>query len=508
MILTYDKIVKNIDETCDVCVIGSGAGGAPMAKELQEAGLSVILLEEGSYYQTKDFRNSDTIESLIKLYREGGSTFTIGKPNISYAEGRTVGGSTTINGGICWRTPDKILKRWQWENGLADLTPKRMDYFFSRVEEIISAKPVLSESMNKDSETLKKGAIKLGYEVRANIRSHQACVGTNQCLTGCPTGAKQSTLVSYIPLFLKKGGRLIANCRVRKIKKSGHYVTGVKGVIIDPTTGKTKAHVRIRSKVVVASCGAIQTPALLLRSGIHDKKRLTGGNLFMHPNTKVIGVFDDPIYGWKGVNQAYQITEFMGEGIIMAVNFIPLPIMALAFPHYGKNYLSTVKEIYNHCIFGAALSEDASRGRVHNLPFDQTLATYQLNQQDFHLALRSIALLSEVYFAAGAKRVYLPLRGLQELHTIDDLRKIYEYRFSPVDLELMTVHMMGTCQMGHDASRSVVNQYGEHHELRGLFVADASVFPTSIGVNPSETIMALSTRSAFHIAENVSKYLE
>lgn len=507
MIYTHKDIQKNIDEDCDVCVVGSGAGGAVVAKELAEAGLSVILLEEGGYFDVKDFQTVNTVESLVRLYRDGGGTFLMGKPNILYAEGRCVGGSTTINGGMCWRTPDKILKRWQWEKGLGDLTPKRMDFFFKRVEEMISVNPVLPEARNEDAEILKRGAEKLGYRVRPNMRAHKACVGTNQCVVGCPTGGKQPTLVTYIPAFLRAGGRLYANCRVKKVKTKGRRAAGVAGDIIDPETKQKKFKVRIRSKITVVCGGAIQTPSLLKRSGIPDRSGKLGKNLLVHPNTKVVGVFDNAVYGWKGVNQAYQVTEFMDEGILMGVNFVPPAIATLAFPFYGKGFMETMRDIFNHCVIGAALIEDTSRGRVINLPGGQPVALYNLNRQDFGQALRATALLAEIYFAAGAKRVYLPFAGLHQIDTIDDIRKIYEYPIRPLDIELMTVHIMGTCQMGVDPKHSVVNPFGESHQIRGLFVADASIFPTSIGVNPQESIMAFATRTAFHISENGPQYL-
>ncbi|MBX7148709.1 GMC family oxidoreductase [bacterium] len=506
MILTYSDIKKNISEKCDAVVVGSGAGGAAVAKELAEAGLSVIVLEEGGYYKTEDFRHLNTLEGIIKLYRDAGSTAMMGKPNIMYTEGRCVGGSTVINGGMCWRTPDKILKRWQWENGLTDLTPQKMDFYFDRVEKMLSVSPVLPEAQNRDSDLLKLGAERLGYKVKPNVRSGKACVGTNQCLVGCPTGAKQSSLVSYIPAFIQAKGRVIANCRVKKVHLKGSKADGVSGVIVHPETKKVLHKVRIQAPITVVCGGAIQTPVLLLRSKVANSSGLVGKNLFAHPNTKVVGVFNDKVEAWKGVNQACQITEFMDEGIIMAVNFIPPTVMALALPQYGRGFLDEIKEIYNHCVTGAALIEDTSRGQVRAIPGDQALVTYSLNARDFELAKRAIALLSEIYFAAGAKRVYLPFDNLHEIKTLDDIRKIYEYPMRPIDLELMTVHMMGTAQMGSDPKKSVVNGFGESHDVKGLYVADASVFPSSIGVNPQETIMALATRTAFHIAENVMKY--
>jgi len=508
MILTHSDITKDIVENCDACVIGSGAGGAVVAKELAEAGLSVILLEEGGYHQTPEFNSPNALDLFKKLYRNGGGTVAVGSPSVIYVEGRCVGGSTTVNGGTCWRTPDKILKRWQWEKGLNEFTPLRMEPFFKRVEEMVSVQPILPIAHNRDAEIFRRGAQKLGYEVHDNLRNHRGCVGTNQCITGCPTGGKQSTLVTYIPAFIKAGGRLYANCKVSKVKMKDGRATGVRATIIDPETKKPKAKVKIRSQITVVCCGAIHSPSLLMKSGLPDKSKQLGRNLLLHPNVKVMGVFDEPVKGWQGVNQGCQITEFADEGILMALNFIPPMIFPLAFPFYGPGMLEKMRDIFNHCVIGGALIEDTVGGRVVNLPWKMgPMSFYQLCQQDFQKALRATALLAEVFFAAGARSVHLPFVPLHEIHTIDEIRKIFELPLKPSDVELMTVHMMGTCQMGDNPKTSVVNTYGESHQIKGLFVADASVFPTSIGVNPQITIMSLATRTAFHIIENQNRYL-
>lgn len=504
---TYEDVKRHLSLSCDVCVVGSGAGGAPMAKELAEAGLNVILVEEGAYHEIEEFRDTNFLNGLHRLYRNAGATMIIGKPGVLFSEGRCVGGSTTINGGMCWRTPNKILKRWQWENGLIDVTPDRMEFYFDRVEKMIHTSPILPEAQSRHSDLLKAGADRLGYRVQANLRSNHGCVGTNMCSTGCPTGGKQPTLVNYIPAFLAAGGQLYTQCRVKKVLHRGGRATGISGVILDPNTRKKKASIKINSKMTVVCGGAVQTPALLLRSHLSGRSKLLGKNLFVHPNTKVVGVFDDPVYGWKGVSQAYQVTEFMDEGILFGVNFVPPAIMPMVLPYYGEVFHRRLKEVFNHCVVGAALIEDTSRGRVYSTPFDEPFCTYDMNARDFETAKRATALLTEIYFAAGAKRVYLPFHQLPQVNTVDDIKRIYEYPLRTQDLELMTVHVMGTCQMGTDHTNSVVDSFGEVHGTKGLFVADASIFPTSIGVNPQESIMAFSTRTAFYIIENLSRYM-
>lgn len=507
MIFKFEDFTKDTTIDCDVCVVGSGAGGACVAKELAEAGRDVVLIEEGGHYETKNFLVDDPIQSIANLYRDGGATVIFGKPNIMLAEGRCVGGSTVINGGMCWRTPEKIMKRWQWEKGMPDFTPKKMDEYFTRAEKTINATSMIPEAINRESELFRKGAEKLGYRFKHNIRSQDKCVGTNLCITGCPTGAKQSAASSYIPKFLAANGRIYTHCRVYKVTYTKGQVTGVEGHFINPIN-KAKSHkLKVRAKIVIAAGGAIQTPALLLKSGIRDQGRLLGHNFIVHPNAKVLAVFDEPVNAWNGVNQNYQITEYFDEGILMAINNASPGIVALALPLHGTHMIKVLKEEFHHLVMGGALIEDTGRGRVIAGPLDTIIPVYNLNQIDFEKALRAVGLLAEVFFEAGAKKCYLPFFGMHEIHSIDDIPKIFEMNFKPIDIEMLTVHIMGTAQMGTNPHQSVVNQHGEFHNLKGLFVADASVFPTSIGVNPQITIMALATRTAEYIAANYKSYL-
>jgi hypothetical protein len=244
-----------------------------------------------------------------------------------------------------------------------------------------------------------------------------------------------------------------------------------------------------------------------MRSRIRDKHRLLGKNLIVHPNAKVLAVFGERVNAWHGVNQAYQITEYFDEGILMSVNSASPGIVAIAMPLEGTQMLHVLKEEFHHLVMGGALIEDTGSGQVRIGPFDTVIPTYQLNEHDFHQTIRAVALLAEVFFAAGAKKCYLPFAGLRVITSVDDIPKIFKLKLKPVDIEMLTVHIMGTAQMGADPAQSVVNPYGEFHNVKGLYVADASIFPTSIGVNPQITIMAFATRTAEYIANNFRYYL-
>ena len=483
---------------CDVVVIGSGAGGAVTAAELAEAGLDVILLEEGGYNPTDTFTPS-ALRAARTLYRDGGGTFSIGNPAIAYQEGCTVGGSTAINGGMSWRTPERILERWHREDGLDDILPIDMEARFMRVEGRISARHQDPSTIGRDNQLLKEGADKKGWEVIDNIRNQVHCVGSNVCAFGCPTGAKQSTLVSYVPRALAFGARLYADARVDKLIVERGHVRGVKGHVKREDGGPSYTF-DVRARAVVSSAGAMHTPALLLRSDIRSPSGRLGHNLSMHPNVKVIAQFDDPIEGWKGVHQAYQVREFQEEGFLFAAVNLPPSVLAMGTPMYGAA-MADLLENYNNILTAGMLLEDSVVGRVRLGPGGQPLAFYQMSDFDALRLVRGTALLCELLFVAGARRIVLPFEGVADLHGPDDVRRLFARKIPKSAMEVVTVHMMGTAAMGGDPNRHVCDMYGKVRGYEGLWVADASLFPSPIGVNPMETIMALATRNAERMLE-------
>jgi choline dehydrogenase-like flavoprotein len=493
-------------ESCDAVVIGTGAGGAAIAAELAEGGRDVVMLEEGGHYTAKDFTLSAP-DMLRKLYRNAGTAVIRGKPNVIFSEGRCVGGSTVINGGICWRTPEKVLKRWVWEHGLEELSPAKMEPLFDKVEQRVNVARQDPGSVGEDSELLRAGAEKLGYRVEPVRRNQKHCCGTNNCAFGCPTDAKQSTLVTYVPRALARGARLHAGCRAERILVENGRATGVHARFVDPETGEPGGALTVRAKVVVVACGAVQTPALLLRNKLANSSGQVGANFLIHPNAKAVAIYDREVIGWKGTIQGYQVHEFREEGIILTTSFVPPGLIALSFPYFGQRSLETMRA-YNRMVVAGALVEDTHAGRVGLDLFGEAKMQYQLSRHDVAQLVRGIALLAEIYFASGARKVLLPFDGVEEIESPDEIRKLYEREIAPEEVECLTVHAMGTCRMGLDPKRSVVDGWGEAHDVRGLFIADASVFPTAIGVNPQITIMALATRTGMHLLEHQGRYFK
>ena len=483
---------------CDVVVVGSGAGGAPVAAELAEAGFDVIVLEEGSYYQTRDF-TADTTAMVRQLYRDGGATMALGNPPVMFQEGRAVGGSTVINGGMSWRTPGDILAKWRREAGI-DISEQELEPYFERVEKRIHVAPMDEEAIGRDNWLLKKGADAKGWKIIGNLRNQAHCVGSNRCAFGCPTGAKQSALVSYIPRALHFGARVYADVRALRITMHGKRATGVIG------KSASGHNVVVRAKLVVSSCGAIHTPALLARSGLRSRSNMLGGNLSLHPNVKVVAIFDEDVTSWKGAHQAFQVREFADEGLgcFAAIN-VPPSVLAMSFPQRGRE-LGALMQQYNHMVLAGLLCEDTTTGHVRTIG-GRPQAFYHLAERDAANMQRGLVLLSELLFAAGARRVLLPFHHARDLKSPDDARRLLADPIQPKDWEVVTVHMMGTARMGTDRTKAVTDAFGFVHDVDRLLVADASVFPSPSRVNPMETIMALATRSAGHVIDNARRFL-
>jgi len=505
MITIGEQIDRDVVETCDVVVVGTGAGGACMAAELAEGGLEVVMLEEGGYYQAKDF-SQDPAVAIPMLYRDSGSSVIMGAPNIIFSEGRCVGGSTVINGGMCWRTPEKVLQRWRWEMGLDDLTPENLEPFFEKVEERIHVAPQSPESLGKGDMFLKKGADELGWLIHPNRRNQDGCTGEGICMFGCPTDKKQSTLITYVPRALDKGARLYTDVKVMKIKSKNKIATGVEARVLDRKSMKKTGHkLTVNAKTVVVAAGALQTPVLLMNSGIRNKN--VGQHFHCHPNVKVVGIFEDPIYYWKGVHQGHHIHHFLDEGIDMAIGVVHPALTALSFPQFGRDSLELIEQ-WNHMLVAGALIDDTTTGYIKRAPWGDPLPFYQVDHIEAERMIRACALLSELLFTVGAKKVLLPFTGLEEIDGPDQIKKIYDANLKPADIESLTVHAFGTSRMGANPKRSVVNPWCESWDMEKLFVTDSGTIPSSLGVNPQETIMALTTRTGQYILENQGRYVK
>lgn len=477
------------DAEFDVVVIGSGAGGAVVAAELAEAGLAVAVLEEGEHHATGEF-TSRTLDMLRMLYRDGGAATTLGRAPIQFSEGRCVGGSTVVNGGMAFRAPERVIERWASATGLPGLD---LEDQYSRVERFLSVRPPDPDSIGRDQELLKAGAERLGWRVIECRRAHVHCGGCNVCVWGCPTGAKQSALVSYLPRAMSFGAVVYTGCRADRVLMNGKRAVGV--------CASVEGHpVTVRARRVVLAAGAVQTPALLQRSRIASPSHQVGRNLTLHPGAAVTAVFEETVNGWAGAHESYQVREFESEGIILAAVNLPPSLVTRTLHLHGPELDDAMVE-YPRMVTAGVLVEDSGAGRVRAVGRRDVAVTYPVSPLDSERVVRAVTLLGEALFASGAQRLHLPIDGVQPVVAVDELRRLTDAPIAPARLELSTVHLMGTARLGADPVTSVCDPYGAVRDTEQLFVADASLFPGPVGVNPQLTVMALATRAAERIID-------
>ncbi|MEZ4401954.1 MAG: GMC family oxidoreductase [Kofleriaceae bacterium] len=475
----------------EVVVIGTGAGGAVVARELAEAGAAVVMLEEGRYVERHEFTGRP-FEMQQKLYRAGGSTLSVGNVAIPIPLGMSVGGTTTVNSGTCYRVPDHVLGHWRHDLGLAEFTPDHLAPYYQRVERVLGVAPTRPELLGGCARVVARGCDALGYRHAPLARNAPDCDGQGVCCFGCPTDAKRSTNVSYVPLALRAGAELFTGARAERILVEGGRAVGV---VARATTGRT---VTIRAQAVVVACGALLTPGLLERNHLGGASGQLGHNLSIHPACGALAEFDEPIASWAGVPQGLAIEEFADDGILLEGAATPLEFTAALMPQLGPRLVELCERFDRIASFGLMV-EDTSRGRVRTVR-GRSVITYVLGDADVARLHRGLDILARVFFAAGARSVMLPVHGFTEVTSADALARFRATTLRARDLELSAYHPLGTARMGRDAATSVVDADHQVHDTPGLYVIDGAAVPSSLGVNPQLTIMALATRAADRLA--------
>jgi len=492
----HGKLDGDLAVAADVVVIGTGAGGAVVGRELAEAGVAVVFVEEGGYYDRTQF-SGRAFNMQQKLYRRGGSTFSIGNVGIPIPLGQSVGGSTTVNSGTCYRTPDRVLDSWRRELGLEELAPDAMGRYFERVEAVLGVAPAKAELLGGNGRVIARGCEAMGFRRHGPLkRNAPDCDGQGVCCFGCPTDAKRSTNVSYIPLALKAGAELFTGAKVKRIiVDNGRAV----GVVARTEDGHA---LTVRAKAVVVSCGSIMTPLLLEENRLGGASGQLGRNLSIHPACGALAEFAEEILPWKGIPQGYSSEELHDEGILYEGAMVPLEISMSMVQLIGPE-LVRLAESFDHVSSFGFLVEDTSRGSVGAV-MGQPVIRYWLSDRDVAHIKRGLDVLAQVFFAAGAHTVHAPIAGFEVLRSRSDLEALRRATIRPWDLDLSAYHPLGTARMGRDANSSVVGPDHELHDTKGLYVVDGAAVPTALGVNPQVTIMALATRAAEKIARAVA----
>jgi len=506
MITTGDQITADLALSAEVCVIGSGAGGAVVANELAEAGRDVVLLEQGGYYTKDDFTQRED-EMMPLLYEDMGQRATVDQ-SILILQGRNVGGSTVHNLCYCFRTPEPILEKWRREAGVRDLAPADLLPSFKRVERMLKVKPIRPDEVNPLNNKIREGCEKLGYSGFVTNHNRENCTRSGFCLLGCPFDAKQSMLITYVPAADRAGARIYANCAVRRLVSEAGRVRRVEGEVTD-ALGRPRHRIHVTAPLVVLCAGAINTPALLLSSGIANANGRVGTDLHLHPSVLMSGIYDEDIYGYRGIPQSYYVDEFIdlerdpdSGYILMPVYGFPV-MTATQLPGFGRAHFQFMRQ-YHRMVGILVLLHDQSSGQVRVDRRGRPQITYSLTPKEQALCAEGLQHCAEILFASGATTVMAPYTHPLILAAGDPLDAIRERGVRQGDIPIASTHPQSTCAMGEDRQRAVVNSYGQSHELPNLFICDMSVFPSSLGAPPQITTASLADRTAQYIKANWS----
>jgi choline dehydrogenase-like flavoprotein len=497
MIVRPEDAPGDLVEHADVAVVGTGAGGAVVAAELAEAGATVVVAEEGDPHPSREF-TAQPLEQVRMLYRDHGFSGAIGNTYIGIPLGRCVGGTTTINSGTCWRAPDEVLRRWEADFGIPNLSSGGLAPEFERVERAINVTPVSEELLGPGGRLFRRGAETLGLGGTAIARNADGCRGTGVCALGCPRGAKQSTDVSYVPRAIRAGARVHVRARAARVLIESGRAVGIVADRLDSDGEARGERLWILAERTVVSAGALLTPVLLARSRAVSRFGALGRHLRIHPATRVLAAFDEPVRAWEGVPQSYHVHALENEGIFIQGMFVPPALQAPNVPGFGAAHKERMAAYDRLASFGALIS-DTSSGRVFAAG-RRPLVFYWMNRGDVRRLLRAVSVVARIFFAAGAREVYPGVRQRPVLRSMREAEALEGLAVRAGDLDMMAFHPMGTARMGRDPGGCVVAPSGAVHGVPGLYVADASLFPSSTRVNPQLTIMAFATRIAAGIA--------
>lgn len=498
----------------DVIIVGSGAGGGISAEVLANSGLSVIIVEEGPLKTSRDFRMREA-DAYAQLYQESAARKTADK-GITILQGRAVGGSTTINWTSSFRTPEATLAWWQREHGLPFATGEAMAPWFAQVERRLKVAS-WEGAPNANNAILQRGAAKLGISSAIIPRNVHGCWNLGYCGMGCPVNAKQSMLVTTIPAALAQGATLISRARAEHLVLRGDRVEELVCTALDEggvvPTGRV---LRITARHVVLAGGAINTPALLLRSRAPDPSGQLGRRTFLHPTLVSAARFDERVDGWDGAPQSVYSDHFLaGQPIDGPLGYkLEVPplhplLLATTMPGFGEGHAAAMHD-FPHLSAMLALLRDgfhpeSTGGRVRVRGDGSAELDYPLGELEWDGARRALLTMAELQFAAGARSVQ-PVHELARAYTSwgEARREIAALPQRLHHTRVVSAHVMGGCAFGGNEKTSVTNPEGRYRGIANLSVHDGSLLPTSIGANPQLTIYALAARLASRLAQQLT----
>jgi choline dehydrogenase-like flavoprotein len=490
-------VVSVIDKSFDVVIVGSGAGGGAVAKELAplcREGRSVAVLEWGPELGPEEFTGRE-VEMASKLYFDSGGMLTK-DGTMTLAMGKGLGGSTVVYTGTSLTIPEEVVERWSVPGlDAADLLTRSQKYIS---ENNVHLQP--ESLLNDNNRLFRKGCQELGFRVEQFPVNLKGCRAASLCNLGCPNGAKQGTHVVQLPKAREQGVEMITNCKVHRIGER-EVIASVDESAFGKPCLWAAGNYRISAKVVIVCGGAVQSPALLLRSGLGRELPMIGRYLTTHPALILVGEHPEPISNFHGHPKSFYCDEFWHSDGFLLESCMYFPFTTSKnLIGFGPEHEELMRRFAHlQMILVLAVDDATADNRVVLDSKNEALVDYTLSEKTLNSLHRSMIAAAKIFFAAGARRVHAPAGEtfLIDAHEADDLeRLIPRSRVLPGRISVASAHLMGGCRMGADRSDSVTDAWGAVHGKPWLFVADSSLFPRASEINPYVTVMGLADRVA------------
>jgi choline dehydrogenase-like flavoprotein len=491
------SIAKDTELSCEILVIGSGAGGGVIAGELAAAGKDVLIVDKGLYIPENQFNHRE-VETVLATHDAQG--LLVSKDGgVAILAGSLLGGGTTINWTGSLRTPDYVLQEWAEEANLPFLVSKEYQKCFEAIEQATHVGT--DESVhNAQNQILWDGAKKLAHKLKVIPRNTDGCAAHDTkecgfCTLGCRHGYKKNRNRAFLEKAVAQGTRILVNTHIERLLIENGTVVGAEGYHND-FSGQLKA-VKIKAKKVVVAAGAIQTPALLLRSGLRHSA--IGENLYLHPTVVVSAQYKHKVHSWEGVMMSAlddQFARLTGNfGFKIETPPVHAGLFALGMPWTSakahKEFVLSMPHVAHFII----LTRDKFGGKVKINKAGRPEIYYRLHEFDKKHVLRGIEEGAKIHHAAQAEKIYLPhhtLPSFTQNNLAQDLPKaMQQLKWTDFRFNVFSAHQMGTCRMGGNRQTHAISPAGESYDVRNLYVADGSIFPRCSGANPMLSIQAL-----------------
>jgi choline dehydrogenase-like flavoprotein len=519
--MNEDRPIRNLVEgsllrgdqilTADVCIVGSGPGGAVAAERFASAGANVVLLEEGGYHTRPEFK-MDEAWSYPHLYQDHGTRAT-DDLSVVVLQGRALGGGTTVNWATCFRTPAETLAFWAEHKAVRGVTLEALAPHFDEIEARLSVTLVTDDEINANNRVLLDGARKLGFSVELLHRSVRNCMQTGMCGLGCPVNAKRTMDLTYLPDAAEKGARIFSDCRVKRLVTEKGVVARAEALALDRETGQPSGpKLTIRARRFIVSGGAINSPRLLQRSNLPDPHGLVGKRTWIHPVVPMAARFRDridPFYGPPQSVASHHFAHRAGRvGFFLETPPVQPMLAGQAMAGLGSGNRGRMRDLAHMSILLGLLIDgfqpEEAGGTVGARSDGRLSFNYPFSAPHHEAMREAMKTMARIQLAAGAEEVLSFHEPPIVIRRESDIPKLDDAPLGPNRNAVFTAHQMGGCPMGEDPSIAVVSSDLRHHHVENLYVMDGSVMPTSLGVNPQITIAAVASLAATKIAAKAS----